>query len=131
MCPVLDRALLSYLSWNSLGLKLQKKYLEFDALMQFTYFYPENKVNCSCFLIKHFYLKIFQLNKYYKNRTPPADDGGCSIKHYIVESLDFTTSNIWSTVAMSESGDQREFVVRYIYCIHFTVQGGGRYSYYF
>ena len=38
-------------------------------------------------------------------RKPPADDGGTPIKHFIVELCDITTNNLWTSVAMTESGD--------------------------
>ena len=46
-------------------------------------------------------------------RRPPEDDGGTSIKHYVVDLLDTTTNNMWSTVAMSNTGEDRDLVIRY------------------
>ena len=36
----------------------------------------------------------------------PADDGGALIKHFVIEICDFTTNNLWTSVAMTESGEQ-------------------------
>ena len=38
-------------------------------------------------------------------REKPADDGGTPIKHYVTEILDLTTNNIWTSIAMSDTGD--------------------------
>ena len=46
-------------------------------------------------------------------RRPPEDDGGTSIKHYVVDLLDTTTNTMWSTVAMSNTGEDRDLVIRY------------------
>jgi len=35
----------------------------------------------------------------------PEDDGGSPIKHFVTEILNFTTNNIWSSVAMTDTGD--------------------------
>ena len=36
------------------------------------------------------------------SRKEPKDDGGCELKHYIVECLDLSMGNMWVTVAMAE-----------------------------
>jgi hypothetical protein len=48
-------------------------------------------------------------------RRPPADDGGTAIKHYVVDLLDTTTNNMWTTVAMSNTGEDRQLIIRYIF----------------
>ena len=45
-------------------------------------------------------------------RKAPKDDGGCPIKHYIIDLLNATTSNLWTTVAMSDSGQDTSMEVR-------------------
>ena len=41
-------------------------------------------------------------------RKSPTDDGGTPIKHYVVELCDITTNNLWTSVAMTETGDCEE-----------------------
>ena len=47
-------------------------------------------------------------------RKSPEDDGGTSIKHFVTEILDFTTNNIWTSVAMTETGDCTEQLVQHL-----------------
>ena len=47
-------------------------------------------------------------------REAPEDDGGTPIKHFVTEILDFTTNNMWTSVAMSETGDCREQLLEHL-----------------
>lgn len=44
----------------------------------------------------------------------PEDDGGTPIKHFVVELCDITTNNLWTSVAMSDSGDSCEQLVQHL-----------------
>ena len=44
----------------------------------------------------------------------PDDDGGTPIKHFVVELCDITTNNLWTSVAMSDSGDSCEQLVQHL-----------------
>ena len=44
----------------------------------------------------------------------PEDDGGTPIKHFVVELCDITTNNLWTSVAMSDSGDSCEQMVQHL-----------------
>merc|ERR1711915_985745 len=45
----------------------------------------------------------------------PKDDGGTDIKHYVTEILDFTTNNIWTSVAMTETGECTEQSLQHLH----------------
>ena len=46
-------------------------------------------------------------------RKEPKDDGGCEIKHYVVECLDVTMGNLWVSLTMTDSGEPRSIEARY------------------
>ena len=48
------------------------------------------------------------------HRKAPDDDGGSPIKHYVTEILNFTTNNIWTSVAMSDTGDCTEQEIEHL-----------------
>jgi len=55
----------------------------------------------------------------------PKDDGGTPIKHFVTEILDYTTNNIWTSIAMSDAGDCTEQLLQNLmeghkYCIRVT-----------
>ena len=55
----------------------------------------------------------------------PKDDGGTPIKHFLTEILDLTINNIWTTVAMSDTGDctnqlLENLVEGHRYCVRVT-----------
>eukprot|EP00092_Neocalanus_flemingeri_P000855 GFUD01000912.1.p1 GENE.GFUD01000912.1~~GFUD01000912.1.p1 ORF type:complete len:2609 (-),score=679.76 GFUD01000912.1:80-7906(-) len=45
----------------------------------------------------------------------PEDDGGTSIKHFVTEILDLSTNNMWTSVAMTDTGDCREQLVQHLH----------------
>ena len=51
-----------------------------------------------------YFISIFNLVLF---RKEPSDDGGCEIKHYLVEGLDLTMGNVWASLAMTDTGDAR------------------------
>jgi len=55
----------------------------------------------------------------------PEDDGGTQIKHYLIEILDSTLNNIWTTIAMTDTGDcthqlLQTLVEGHRYCVRVT-----------
>ena len=60
-----------------------------------------------------------------KYREKPEDDGGTQIKHYLIEILDSTLNNIWTTIAMTDTGDcthqlLQTLVEGHRYCVRVT-----------